>query len=87
MLTAGSPKAGSAAYVAIEKVSGTLGGRAGSFVLTHVGTMHAGAFQLQVAIAPGSGTGALQGIAGVLEIQNAAGDHTYELVYTLPESE
>ena len=83
MLTAGSPQKGSAAYVAVERVTGALQGRTGSFNLTHVGTMNRGALQLSVVIVPDSGTGELQGIAGTLEIKIADGKHSYELNYTL----
>lgn len=83
MLTAGSAEKGSAAYVAIERVAGTLQGRNGTFSLTHSGTMNRGALQLSVSIVPDSGTGELQGIAGTLEIKITEGKHNYELNYTL----
>jgi len=84
MLTAGSPASGSAAYVAIERVQGTLEGRSGSFVLVHRGTLTAAGQQLEVTIAPDSGTGALEGISGSLEITVEAGRHHYDLAYRLP---
>src|SRR6266404_2355519 len=66
MLGAGSPAKGSAGYVAMEKVSGTLQGRTGAFVLQHSGTMHKGAQQLSVTVVPASGTGQLSGLAGTM---------------------
>lgn len=83
MLTAGSAEKGSAAYVAIERVTGALHGRTGTFTLTHNGTMNRGTLQLSVVIVPDSGTGELQGVAGAMEIKIAEGKHSYELSYTL----
>jgi hypothetical protein len=84
MLTALTPVAGSAGYVAIERVTGTLHGKAGSFVLQHSGTMHAGDQRLSITVVPGSGTGALAGIEGSLTLEIVDGRHDYELAYTLP---
>ena len=88
MLAAGVPAAGqAAAYVAIDQVSGTLEGRTGGFVLVHRGTMtKAGGGDLSVIIAPDSGTGALEGIAGTLGIEIRDGRHLYDLAYTLPDA-
>ena len=83
MLTALTPVQGSAGYVAIERVEGTLHGRAGSFVLQHSGRMDRGAQRLAIDIVPGSGTGALIAIAGVFTLRIDAGQHFYELDYTL----
>ena len=85
MLTAGTDVKGSGAYVAIEKVSGTLGGRTGSFVLQHSGTMTRNTPQLTITVVPDSGTGELKGITGKMAINIAAdGKHSYDLEYTLP---
>ncbi|MEJ7805586.1 MAG: DUF3224 domain-containing protein [Telluria sp.] len=83
MLSAGDPAAGSAGYVAIEHVSGTLNGRSGSFALQHNGTMHDGASHLAIAIVPGSGTGDLFGIEGKLKLDIVERQHFYEIDYTL----
>ena len=83
MLSAGNPAAGSAGYVAIEHVTGTLGPRSGSFALQHCGTMHAGASHLTIAIVPGSGTDDLSGIEGKLKLDIVDRKHFYELEYTL----
>jgi len=86
MLAAGTPAAGQAAsYVAIDQVSGTLDGRRGGFVLVHRGTMSKAGADLSVIIAPDSGTGALEGIAGTLSIEVKGGKHLYDLTYSLPE--
>jgi hypothetical protein len=85
MLTAGTGVKGSAAYVAIEQVSGTLHGRSGTFVLQHSGTMTRGAPQLTVTVVPDSGTGQLVGLAGKMAIEIADGKHSYDFEYTLTE--
>lgn len=86
MLTGMTEVKGSAGYVAIEKVSGTLHGRSGTFILQHTGTMNRGAPQLTITVVPDSGTGQLAGIAGTFTIKIAEGKHSYEFEYTLPES-
>ncbi len=85
MLTGGDPKQGKAGYVAIERVTGTLDGRHGSFALEHMATMDANGPQMTVLVVPGSGTDALQGIAGKFLIHIENGKHSWELDYTLPE--
>lgn len=84
MLSAITPVQGSAGYVALERVSGTLEGRAGAFVLQHSGTMTRGAPQLTISVVPDSGTDGLVGLAGQMSIAIADGTHSYELEYTLP---
>ena len=85
MLTALTPVKGSAGYVAIERVTGTLHGRTGSFVFQHSGTVNQGAQQLSITVVPGSGTGALSGISGTFTISIVEGKHLYEFTYALPE--
>lgn len=85
MLTAGTDTKGSAAYVAIERVAGTLGGRRGTFVLRHTGTMTRGAPELVIVVVPDSGAGELAGLSGTLAITVADGTHAYDFDYTLPE--
>jgi hypothetical protein len=84
MLTAGTEVQGSAGYVAIERVSGTLRGRGGTFALQHTGTMTRGEPQLSITVVPDSGTGQLVGLAGKMTITIAEGKHSYEFDYTLP---
>ncbi|BCA60023.1 DUF3224 domain-containing protein [Sphingomonas sp. HMP6] len=86
MLAAGTPQPGHpAGYVAIDQFSGSVDGKAGSFLLLHRGTIDkAGGAELSVIIAPDSGTGALEGIAGTFEIKIEGGKHEYDLAYTLP---
>jgi hypothetical protein len=86
MLTAGTEVKGSGAYVAIERVTGTLKGRSGTFVLQHTGTMAQDAPpQLTIVVVPDSGTGQLKGLTGKMTIIIAAdGKHSYDLEYTLP---
>jgi len=83
MLTAMTPVQGSAGYVAIERVTGTLHGKRGSFVFQHSGSMSGGTQQLTIAVVPDSGTGELAGIAGTFRIQIAEGEHFYEFEYQL----
>lgn len=85
MLSAGTAVKGSAGYVAIERVSGSLHGRPGTFVLQHSGTMTRGQPALSVTVVPDSGTGELTGLAGRLDIKIDGGKHSYELDYTLPQ--
>ena len=88
MLTAGSSIKGSGAYVAIEKITGTLQGRTGSFVLQHSGTMTQNMPLLTITVVPDSGTGGLAGISGKMTIIIAAGGkHSYDLEYTLPKAD
>ena len=85
MLSAMTDVKGSAGYVALERVTGTLGGRSGSFVLQHSGTMKRGEAQLSVTVVPDSATGELAGLAGNLSIQITEGKHSYVFDYTLPD--
>lgn len=84
MLAAMTPVQGSAGYVAMELVTGTLHGRTGTFHLQHTGTMDRGAPSLSVTVVPDSGTGQLEGLTGRLNIINEGGQHRYEFDYTLP---
>ena len=83
MLAAGTAVKGSAGYVALEVVSGTLHGRNGTFVLQHSGTMTRGEPHLIVTVVPDSGTGDLLGLTGRLAIVIADGKHSYDFNYTL----
>ena len=87
MLAGGTAIAGAAAYVAIELVEGSLGGKQGSFVLVHRGVMGRGAPSLQVTVVPDSGTGELLGLSGDFDIQIAAGQHNYEFRYKFSSGE
>jgi hypothetical protein len=86
MLSVGTEVKGSAGYVAMERVNGTLHGRTGTFALQHSGTMTRGEPQLSVTVVPDSGAGQLVGIAGKLTIKIADGKHFYEFEFTLPET-
>ena len=81
MLSAMTEVKGSAGYVAIERVEGTLKGKRGTFVLQHTGTMDQGSPSLSVTVVPDSGTGELVGLAGKLNIVIAAGKHSYEPIF------
>jgi hypothetical protein len=87
MLTGMTEVKGSAGYVAIEKVTGTLKGRSGSFILQHTGIMNRNVPQLTITVVPDSGAGQLAGLTGKLTINIAAdGNHSYDFEYTLPET-
>jgi len=83
MLTAGTATKGSAGYVAMERVTGSLQGRKGSFILQHTATMNRGAPSLSISVVPDSGTGQLLGIAGTLSILIENGEHSYVFEYTI----
>jgi len=87
MLTAMTSVKESAGYVAIERVTGTLQGRKGSFVLQHSGTMTRGVPGLVITVVPDSGTEELTGLAGTMKIIIADGKHSYEFEYTLPPAQ
>lgn len=76
---------GSAAYVAMEWMTGTLHGKQGSFVLHHTGVMDKGAQSLSVRVVPDSGTGALVGLSGGYSIDIKDGVHFYVFAYELPD--
>ena len=84
MFSAGDPAAGTAGYVAIETVRGTLAGREGSFALIQRGLMTSGGVTLAYDIAPGSATDGLAGLTGTLELDTSDG-HAWELSYHLPD--
>ena len=84
MLAAGTAVKGSAGYVAIERVTGTLGGKSGGFVLMHTGIMNRGTPSLTVTVVPDSGTGDLTGLTGTMAIEITGGKHFYVLEYDLP---
>ena len=83
MLSALTATQGSAGYVALERVDGTLHGRRGSFVLQHTGTMTRGTPALSVSVVPDSGSGELTGLSGDFNIIVADGKHSYEFNYSL----
>ncbi len=85
MLSAMTTTKGSAGYVAIEKVSGTLHGRKGTFVLQHSGTMTRGEPGLSITVVPDSGTGELVGLTGKMTIKIEDGKHFYEFQYSLAQ--
>ena len=90
MLTAMTETKGSAGYVGVERVTGTLrtptGPRAGTFMLQHSGTMNRGVPQLSVTVVPDSGTGQLVGLTGKMTINVTDGKHSYDFDYTLPQA-
>jgi Protein of unknown function (DUF3224) len=85
MLTAGTAVKDSAAYVAIERVTGTMNGRSGTFILQHSGTMNRGALKLIVSVVPDSGTGQLAGLSGTMTISVANGKHSYDFEYAIAD--
>lgn len=86
MLATQTEVKGSAGYVAMERVVGSLHGRSGSFALQHSGTMNRGAPHLTITVVPDSGTGELSGLAGKMGITIVDGKHSYDFEYTLADS-
>ncbi|GAB2512095.1 DUF3224 domain-containing protein [Lysobacter humi (ex Lee et al. 2017)] len=82
-MAVGNPSKGSAAYVAVERIDGTLDGRRGSFMTRHPGVMDAGAMSLDLAVVPQSGNGELEGLRGTMSIDIIDGEHFYTLDYQL----
>ncbi len=87
MLALGTAVQGSAGYVAIERVSGSLHGRTGTFAMHHKGTMTRGTPEMSITVIPDSGTGELAGIAGTFVIERKDGKHLYRFDYTLEASQ
>jgi len=85
MLGMGTAVEGSAGYVAMEQVSGSLNGSEGTFALQHSGKMTRGTPELYVSVVPDSGTAALAGLSGKMQIIIADGKHSYEFDYTLAD--
>lgn len=84
MLAVGTAIKGSAGYVAVERVTGTLHGKRGTFALQHNATMDRGAPALNIIVVPDSGTGELEGLSGRMNIIIAeGGKHSYEFDYTI----
>ncbi len=83
MLAAGGSKPTSAAYVAVERITGTLDGRAGSFAVVQHGWMQGDQRVMEVLIVPDSGGGDLKGLAGTFKIEIKDGKHFYLMDYTL----
>ncbi len=86
MLTAGTSVKNSAGYVAVERVTGTLNGKSGSFALQHGGTMNRGSPHLTINVVPDSGTGQLAGLTGTMAIEITNGKHSYTFAYTLGDA-
>ena len=86
MLTGGTHVKGSAGYVAVERVTGTLHGKRGSFVLLHTGTMAHGEFNLSIIVVPDSGTDELTGLSGKMAIIIEGKAHSYDFEYAIASS-
>lgn len=85
MLSAMTGTSGSAGYVAIEQVSGTLSDKTGGFVLQHFGIMDKGRDRLVLEVVPDSGTGALVGLTGTMQINREEGQHHYEFDFCIAD--
>ncbi|HTJ01539.1 MAG TPA: DUF3224 domain-containing protein [Methylovirgula sp.] len=86
MLAIGTAVKGSAGYVAMERVSGTLAGKTGTFALQHSGTMDKGTPTLSVTVVPDSATDELTGLTGAMTIRIETGKHFYSFSYVLPSA-
>lgn len=85
MMGGGDVKGGVAGYVAVERITGTLAGRQGSFALQHSSTMDQSGQSMNIIVVPGSGTDDLKDIRGTFTIRIEGGQHYYDFDYTLPE--
>jgi hypothetical protein len=85
MLSVLTDEEGSAGYVAIEQVSGSLNGRFGTFALQHFGIMDHGKNRLILEVIPESGSGELSSLRGTMAIIQKDGKHYYAMEYTLKE--
>ena len=87
MLSILDKEKGSGGYVALERVTGSLHGREGTFVLQHSASMSRGEPDLKIVVVPDSATGELTGLAGTMDIRIEAGQHYYDFSYSLGTSE
>jgi hypothetical protein len=85
MIAVGTATEGSAGYVALERVTGTLGGKSGTFALQHFGIMMRGTPELNVSVVPDSGTDQLEGLSGKMQI-NISDGHSYIFEYEIPST-
>lgn len=86
MLAAHEPLTGAGVYVAIDRVAGTLHGKAGNFIIAHRGIRNSAGQKLEIVIVPGSGTGQLAGITGTVGIEIVDKEHFYSVDYELPSA-
>jgi hypothetical protein len=87
MLTGGAESTGAMAYVALERVTGKLDGRVGSFLLMHNAVMLKGVPSsgvMQITVVPDSGTAELAGLTGKMIITIEGGKHSFDFEYQLP---
>jgi len=85
MLTAQSEVKDSGVYVAVERVTGILNGKKGSFAMHHTGVMNRSKPELKITVVPDSGTDDLKGLTGTMSIRIESGKHFYDFEYSLPE--
>ena len=83
MMAAHEPLTGAGVYVAIDRVTGTLNGASGSFLIAHRGIRNADGQELSIVIVAGSGTGQLTGITGTVGIEIVGKEHFYSVEYEL----
>ncbi|WP_165226820.1 DUF3224 domain-containing protein [Aquisphaera insulae] len=87
MLATRTDVPGSAGYVAMERISGTLCGKSGAFSVQHAGLMNRGTPSLTITVVPDSGTGELAGLAGTMAIRIEGKAHFYDFEFTLPQDD
>ncbi|HLJ90282.1 MAG TPA: DUF3224 domain-containing protein [Candidatus Angelobacter sp.] len=85
MMATSDGKSPSGGYVALERFTGKLNGKSGSFIMQHSGIMSPGTAEINILVSPGSGTGELAGITGTFEIRREGKQHFYTLKYKLPQ--
>ena len=84
MMAAHEPLTGAGVYVALDRVTGTLQGKSGSFLMAHRGIRNADGQELSIVIVAGSGTGQLTGIRGTVGIEIVGKEHFYSVEYDVP---
>ncbi|MDG2516615.1 DUF3224 domain-containing protein [Lysobacter soli] len=85
MLAVGTQVDGSAAYVAVERIDGSLDGLRGAFLTQHKGTLDRGVPTLSLTVVPDSATGELEGLRGRMQIDIVEGKHYYTFDYEIAE--
>ncbi len=74
---------GTGVYTGLERVEGSLLGRAGSFILEISGTFDANGVRGEAVVVPNSGSGALQGLSGYAHVDLAGHQEKYPILFEL----
>ncbi|MCC7208875.1 MAG: DUF3224 domain-containing protein, partial [Anaerolineae bacterium] len=72
---------GTGDYVGLEQVTGSVGGRSGSFVAEHRGTFDAQGVKGALRVVPGAGTGDLVGLRGEADVNLPGKETRYPMTF------